>query len=171
MRGGCWAASISTSRCWWRQPLPHPLLLPVCWLREEKTHTHTPHPLYFLPFFHPNPSTHRCWGSGISVLLPLRAWMCLPLPCLLPASQQLGGDARLTHSSPLLPPFCGHMIWAMTKYGRSPAIAALHHSSFPGLCVCVVSILDQRGYSVCVGGLLLMPDNNVLQLFFFFWMQ
>lgn len=73
-------------------------------------------------------SQHGCWVCFVCFFLPP------PASC----SQPLGGDAQLTHSSPL-PPFCGHVIWVATKYGRSPATAAPSASQrLPGaVCVCV----------------------------------
>lgn len=107
--------STSTAQCWWQQPLPHSCFLSAGCEGGRKKNTRT-YPCFSFLFISTlqHPSTHRCWGSGISVLLRLRAWMCIQVPCLISCFQPLGGDAQLTNSSQL-PPFCGHMIWAITK--------------------------------------------------------
>lgn len=103
--------SIST-QCWWQQPLPHfRFLSSVC---EGGGNTRT-HPSFSSFSLHKIKSIYSPL-LGLGNLCPPASQSMDVLPCSLPisCSQPLGGDAQLTNSSQL-PPFCGHMIWAITK--------------------------------------------------------
>lgn len=70
----------------------------------------------FSPFYLHNIKSIYSPLLGLGNLCPPASQSMDVLPCSLPisCSQPLGGDAQLTNSSQR-PPFCGHMIWAITK--------------------------------------------------------
>lgn len=101
-------------------------------------------------------STHRYWGSGISVLAPFTAWMlglfcCFFSPSsacfLLPASRwRCSAHPRLAASTILWSRDLGrNQIWAVTCYSGSFRLAAASWSCVCAcVCECVVIIPDGK---------------------------
>lgn len=106
-------------QCWWR-PLPRSLPPPSCfpsagWEEEKKKwQEHIPL-IFFLSPWNKSRLLTAAGARGICAPASQSIGCASKVPAYFLFSQPfLDGDAQLTHSSQL-PPFCGHMIWAITK--------------------------------------------------------
>lgn len=147
--------SISTSQCWWQQPLPHSCFLSSdC---EEKKHTHKNTSL-FLFFLSPQNKIHLLTAAGARESLSscVSEHGCtskFPAYFLLPASRwRCSAHKQLTASTILWSHDLGHyQIRAITCYNSSlPQQLPWGSATEWGyrmcrVCLCVIIILDWRG--------------------------
>lgn len=150
--------SISTSQCWWQQPLPH-----SCFLSSdcEKKHTHKNTSLFFF-FLSPQNKIHLLTAAGARESLSscVSVHGCtskFPAYFLLPASRwRCSAHKQLTASTILWSHDLGHyQIRAITCYNSSlpqqlPGAVQLSGAIGCVGCVCVSLLSSTGGDKLCM---------------------